>query len=326
MKTLLAFSRQRRLWVCGWTAACTMVASHLGAQSVAPRITSEITNSEQATLKGSLHPMAQARFDAGRVPADTKLNGASIYFSRTAEQEADLQQLIAAQQDPASQLYHQWLTPDEFAVRFGVADSDIAKVTSWLEQQGFSVDAVSRSKNRVTFSGTVGQVEAVFGTEMHYFSVDGKTRFAPSTDISVPAALASLVQTVGNLSTFRPKPHVRLGRSATAPRPLFTSSQSGSHFLSPGDIAVIYDINSAYKAGYTGAGQAIAIVGQSEIYASDIENFQSAAGLPTKAPTMILVPNSGTPEVSSGDEAESDLDVEWSGAIATGASIYLGRL
>ena len=67
MKILLAFSRQRRLWVCGWIAACTMVASHLGAQSVAPRITSEITNSEQATLKGSLHPMAQARFDGGRV-------------------------------------------------------------------------------------------------------------------------------------------------------------------------------------------------------------------------------------------------------------------
>jgi len=101
MKTLLALSRQRKLWVCGWIAACTMVASHLGAQSVAPRITSDITNYEQTTLRGSQHPMAQSRFDDGRVPAATRLNGASIYFSRTAEQEADLQELIAAQQDSA---------------------------------------------------------------------------------------------------------------------------------------------------------------------------------------------------------------------------------
>jgi hypothetical protein len=322
MKILVTACGKRPTLAWGLVSIVLLSVAAL-AQTSTGRITGEIDNSVRVLIPGTHSPRARQEDDAGRVPQRTGLQGITLMFSRTAVQEADLQVLIAAQQNPASPLYHQWLTPDEFAVRFGVADSDIAKVTSWLEQQGFSVDAVSRSKNRVTFSGTVGQVEAVFGTEMHYFSVDGKTRFAPSTDISVPAALASLVQTVGNLSTFRPKPHVRLGRSATAPRPLFTSSQSGSHFLSPGDIAVIYDINSAYKAGYTGAGQAIAIVGQSEIYASDIENFQSAAGLPTKAPTMILVPNSGTPEVSSGDEAESDLDVEWSGAIATGASIYL---
>ncbi len=40
-----------------------------------------------------------------------------------------------------------------------------------------------------------------------------------------------------------------------------------------------------------------------------------------KAPAEFLVPGSGTAAVSDGDEAESDLDIEWSGAIATGATI-----
>src|ERR1035437_4631913 len=98
--------------LCGLLAACTLVAPFLGAQSVAPRISSEIAKSEQVTLTGSLHPMAQTQFDAGRMSSSTKLTGISIVFSRTEEQEADLQALIAAQQDPSSSLYHQWLTPD----------------------------------------------------------------------------------------------------------------------------------------------------------------------------------------------------------------------
>ena len=36
---------------------------------------------------------------------------------------------------------------------------------------------------------------------------------------------------------------------------------------------------------------------------------------------MVMVPGSGSPTVFQGDEGESDLDVEWSGAIAHGATI-----
>ena len=121
---------------------------------------------------------------------------------------------------------------------------------------------------------------------------------------------------VSNRRVFRPRPQVRF-------RSNFTSSQSGDHFLTPKDVDTIYDINKAYNDGYTGAGQSIAVVGQSEVYLSDVENFQNAAGLTVKDPTLVLVPNSGSPAVSSGDEAESDIDMEYSGGIGTGATIYL---
>ncbi len=243
------------------------------------------------------------------------LSGISLVFRRSSGQEAQLQALIAAQQNPASAMFHNWLTPEQFAVAFGVAQSDIAKVSAWLSQQGFSVDGISHSKNRIYFSGTVGQVNQVFDTELHYYNVNGIKQYAPSKNITVPAALASVTETIANLSSFRPKPHVRFRKN-------FTSSQSGDHFLTPKDIETIYDITKAYNAGYTGSGQSIAIVGQSEVYVSDVENFQNAAGLTVKDPTLVLVPNSGTAAVSSGDEAESDLDLEYSGGIGTGATIY----
>jgi len=55
-------------------------------------------------LKGSQHPLAQAQFDAGRMPANSQLKGMSIVFNRSAKQQAELEALIAAQQDPASPL------------------------------------------------------------------------------------------------------------------------------------------------------------------------------------------------------------------------------
>jgi subtilase family serine protease len=297
-------------------------AGNLFAQAPAPRITEEIDNAQRAIVPGTHPPMARAEFDAGRLPSATPLSGMSIVFKRSAAQEAELQALIVAQQDPKSSQYHAWLTPEQFAARFGVGEADLAKVEFWLEQQGLTVEGRSRAKNRVRFSGAAAQVESAFGTEMHYYTLNGTRYFAPSTDLSVPAAVSSLVESVSNLSTFRPKPHVKYRSPQIALRPDFTSSQSGDHFLSPKDIATIYDITPAYNAGFNGSGQALAVVGQSSIVVSDIENFQHAAGLAKKDPTQILVPSSGTAVVSSGDESESDLDLEYSGAIAPGATIY----
>ena len=306
-----------------WFTVFTSLAISLPAQERAERVTAEIDDTERTAIQGSQPPMARPENDAGRMAVGTKLEGISIVLSRTGTQEAALQALIAAQQDPTSPSYHKWLTPEEFAARFAVADTDIAKIQSWLEKHGFTVDSISRSKNRIIFSGTVEQVESAFGTELHYYKVNGEAHFAPSRDISMPAAVSSVVQTVTNLSTFRPKPHVRFMSPQPAVSPNFTSGQSGNHFLTPKDVATIYDISPAYHAGHTGTGQAIAVVGQSSILLSDIEHFQTAAGFtPVKDPTLVLVPGSGTAMVRTGDEGESDLDLEYSSTIANGATIY----
>lgn len=256
------------------------------------------------------------------MPSNTRINGISLYFNRSAAQEIDLQTLIAAQQDPASPLYHHWLTPDQFAARFGMAQSDIDAVQTWLQQQGFSIDSIARSRNMIRFSGTVGQVESAFSTQMHYYQAGGAKHYAPSTALSIPSAIAPAVSGIRNLSDFRPQP--RLIR----PRTAFTSGQSHNVFFAPGDIVTTYDVSPLHSAGVNGLGQTIAIVGQSAIVASDIENFQSAAGLPQKDPSMILVPGTGDSTVfADGNEGESDLDVEWAGSMAPNANVafvYVG--
>jgi len=301
-----------------------LLGSPASAQQPAPRITAEINSREGVPLRGSHSPLARAQEESGRVSPETRLEGISIVFSRTDAQEKDLQELIAAQQDPASLLYHQWLTPDQFGARFGLADADIGAVQSWLAQQGFTVNEVARSRNQIRFSGTVQQAEQAFGTELHYYHVDGGRHFAPNSDLTLPASLAPVVLAVTNLSTFRPRSHVVRKDPQPPTQYHFTSGQTGNHFLTPKDVATIYNINPAYNAGVTGSGQSIAVVGQSEIVMTDIEHFQTASQVFTtpKDPIRKLVPSSGTPTIVAGDESESDLDLEYASTIAPGATIY----
>lgn len=300
----------------------TLSAAYLRGATPAGRIKGEIEGSPRVQLPGSRSPLTKSLADSGRLAANTKLNGMSLVYKRSDSQESELKQLLSAQQDPTSTQYHGWITPDQFASRFGMPDADISKIETWLQQQGFAVQGVSRGKTRIVFSGNSSQVENAFGAEIHLYTKGNRTEFAPASDISLPSALTSVVQSVSNLSSFRPQSHVRLKAPGPQTSAHFTSSQSGSHFLTPGDVAVIYDLNAAYNSGYTGSGQSIAVVGQSAVTLTDIENFQSAAGLTKKDPTLVLVPSSGTSTTVSQDQAESDLDLEYSGGIAKGATIY----
>src|SRR5476649_894036 len=303
------------------TLVLILCAASKQTLAAAPRISGAIDDNQRVTLSASRTPMAIADSDTGRVPSGTVVQSVTLVFGRTSEQEADLASLVAAQHDAASPLYHRWLTPEEFADRFGAADADLAATKTWLESHGLAVQQVSRARNRLRFSGTAGQIGAAFATELHYYRTSNGTAFAPSADVSIPSALGGIVRSVGNLDSFRPKPHLRL-------RPDFTSNQSGSHFLTPADVATVYDLTPAYAAGLDGTGQSIAVVGQSSIVVADIENFQRAAGVPVHDPAVILVPGTGTSTQSSRDMAESDLDLEYTSSIAPGASIqfiYVGN-
>jgi subtilase family serine protease len=301
--------------------ASAQIGSQTAAVRLADRVTSAVDNHTRAALTGSMPPRAQHAADLGAIAPDSRLQGITLAFSRTAAQQADLSALILAQQTPGSPQFHQWLTPAQFGARFGVSDSDLAATESWLQSQGFTIDSVSPSRESITFSGNASSIESAFGTPLHYFrsNSDAITHFAPAGDLTVPAALSPVVLAVANLSNYHARAHSVL-------KPAFTSSQSGSHFVTPKDIATIYDINSSYNAGYTGLGQTIAVIGQTAVLTSDITNFQNAAGVTANPINTILVPNSGSSTINpngstSGDEAESDLDLEYSSTIAYKATI-----
>ena len=295
--------------------------SAFGQPVVRDRITQQVDPASTIALPGTVSPLARPSFDAGSAEPSARNTGMTMYFKPSAEQQAALDALLKQQQTPGSPLYHQWITPGQYASQFGLSANDLAKIETWLEQQGFSIDHISNSRNAISFSGTVAQVESAFQTQIHHYTIHGVAHTANAAPLSIPSAFAGVVLSVRNVSDFRPHPLHRLRRA----NPQYTMSISGTqyHFLGPGDFATIYDLNPLYNSGYTGSGQTIIIVGQSAIATTDITNFQKAAGLSQKAPTLTLVPSTGTSTLNdkNGDEDESDLDIEWSGAVAQGATI-----
>src|SRR5277367_5830931 len=99
MQTLLKTIQRKWPLVAGSLAATVLVTVALFAQTPQSRIAAEIDNSQRSTIPGTHPPKARPEFDAGRMPSATKLEGITVVFSRSPAQEADLQALIAAQQD-----------------------------------------------------------------------------------------------------------------------------------------------------------------------------------------------------------------------------------
>lgn len=276
------------------------------------RILRPVDAAQFAPIRGTAHPMARAQFDRGRTET-TRAVSASLTFRLSPAQQADMDLLLRQQQDRTSPNYHKWLTPEKYAARFGMTSGDLTKVTSWLQSQGLTVDSISRNRNEINFSGSVGQVEYALKTELHNYVINGEQHFANATDVAFPAAFSSQVLGVRGLDDFRPKPRIR-------PHPRFTSNVSGNHFLIPGDFAKIYDL----PANLDGTGVTIAVVGQTIVNHTDLAAFRTAAGLPAATSSNFIttnVPGTGTIPTCTGDETEADLDLEWSEGVAKNATI-----
>src|SRR5208283_1591964 len=97
--------------------------------------------------------------------------------------------------------------------------------------------------------------------------------------------------------------------------------------LVPYDFATIYDVLTLWNAAspINGTGQTIAIVGRTDINPDDAKSFWTLFGLGQNSvpmPTLNVIHNGPAPGITDpNDEAEADIDTQWSGAVAPGATI-----
>ena len=290
------------------------IVSQSSAQP-ADRIRAAIDDTRTVPLPGNRHPLARMEYDLGPAAPETRLERMILVLQSDAAQQQELAELLDAQHDPRSPVYHQWLTPESFAERFGASPNDIGRIVSWLGAQGFSIDELPAGGRTIVFSGSAGQVQEAFHTAIHRYRVHGEMHLANANDPQIPEALAGVVAGVATLHDFRREPmHTRL---QAAPQ---YSAGGSYYYLAPGDFAAIYDVASLYANGINGAGQTIAIVARCNIPMSDVQTFRQTFGLPANNPTIVV--NGSDPGIISADElAEADLDVQWSGAVAPQATI-----
>ncbi|MGA3047423.1 MAG: protease pro-enzyme activation domain-containing protein [Terracidiphilus sp.] len=308
--------------------------------ATARRIVDPIDEGNLVTLKGNTIPAANAKNDLGPGSADLPMAGLTLVLSRNAEQQAAFDAFVASQYDQSSPNFHQWLTPQQIGERFGPAQADISTISSWLAGHGFAVKSVGADRMTIQFSGTAGQVESAFHTEIHNLSVNGKTHIANMTDPQIPAALSPVIVGIKGLHNFFPHPLHRIGskvqfdpdahgwvkvqassgtgftpgalrarasaasaNSASSPKPDFYIGNDNlgvEEDVAPFDFAKIYNLPSGWPTSANGSGQMITIIGTSDIDLSDVSNFKTAFGLPAGTAPVIAHGPDGDPGICSG--------------------------
>src|SRR4051812_32536969 len=124
--------------------------AQLQAQTSA-RITEKVDVAASVRIAHTKHPLLKSAKDQGPVDSGLRMNRMMLLLKPSPQQEQELDRLIATQQDKHSPSYHQWLTPEAYAARFGPSQSDLDQITGWLRQQGFTVSSVAKGKQWVEF-------------------------------------------------------------------------------------------------------------------------------------------------------------------------------
>src|SRR5580765_3351993 len=117
------------------TATFTSTDAQEVPKEAAERVVQRSDAASRVVLRGNTHPLARSANDRGPAPANMRADRLLLLLQRSAQQEAELRTYLRAVQDPSSPDFHEWMSPEEFGRRFGVADADVAAVEQWIVEQ-----------------------------------------------------------------------------------------------------------------------------------------------------------------------------------------------
>ena len=335
------------------TSILGIVASIALLGSVIPALAAP---SSRATLVGNVPPWAKsANFKTAANASDSI--GFRIYLGWT--NPAAVEALAKAVSDPRSASYGQYLTPQQFRQQFAPSQSQVNGVQSWLRSQGFRVDYTPLNNHYVAAEGTVAQAAAAFATTFGTYSVAGQTLRSPSSDISLPTAIAGFVSGVVGLDESAALVHTNIALDAP-PSPAFVNAPPCSIYWNEKNTTSLTGLPAPLQApaGYTlplpmapcgyvpsqirgvygvsaslqGNGQTVAII---DAYASptiqqDLDQWSANRGLASTNITQVVAPGTmNRPENKRQDPqgwyGEETLDVQAVHGMAPNAHIvYVG--
>ncbi|MGZ3647000.1 MAG: S53 family peptidase [Ktedonobacteraceae bacterium] len=196
-----------------------------------------------------------------------------------------LSALLQSLYNPSSPNYHQYLTQDEFAQRFGPTDVQRQAVIDYLTRQGFSVTQVY--PDLVDFSGSMSKAERVFGISINdYLAPDGRVFYSNSTAPTLPAYLASFISSVSGLDNANRFSHPPiLGQKAPVLKPYAATNcpaagQSGGSQVAyiPGQFAKAYNYDGLHNSDLQGQGQTVGVFELDGYSLSDVQTYSQCFG------------------------------------------------
>jgi subtilase family serine protease len=235
---------------------------------------------------------------------------------------------VASVSTPGWPDYRRFLSPPEFASRFGAPAATLATVRSELVALGLHPGATRDDGLSIPVQATVGQASAAFRTSIHKVLLPGGR--PAYTDVTTPSYPAG-VQAVIGLDTV-----TRLARQTEAsPTTSGVTSAPASSAVLPAQacptattpdtrdaaqLSAAYDVGPLYGSGIGGAGQTVALYELAGFSASDVASYQSCYAVSDPVST---VPVDGGAGIGAGtSEVTADIEVVSSSAPEASIVVY----
>jgi subtilase family serine protease len=257
-----------------------------------------------------------------KVPADTKSAaqlsrsalvgttdaGRTIKFSitlplRDAAGAASFAQHVATPRDP---LYRHFLTPAQYASRFGASVTDYRAVAAWAKANGLTPGEEYSAHTVLPLTGTVAAAKAALGTQFSdYKDSTGRVFFAATGAVQVPQEIASRISSVIGLSNMNHFESLAQ-RLPAGVRPTAGGSGPGGAY-SASDLRATYNVPVQPAAA---KAETVAVFEQGGFDPNDITTYEMRNKLPATPAVLRSVDGYGGAINSPDIEAEAVLDID----------------
>jgi subtilase family serine protease len=258
-----------------------------------------------------------------------KVITSSFDVALTQRHQDELAPFISSLTNSASANFHHFLTPAQYARRFGASASTVKAVRGFLTSYGLHVGSLSKGRNIIHVSGTTSAIAHAFDAPVETVrQSDGSLVAHFGATASLPHSLANDVVAVAGLSSVAPESaKAVVSHAVGAPSTCPSAGASSNTVNSLGGYNAqqqgqLYGLSAEWALGNTGVGQTIGVYELANYNTNDVLKFLTCYGVtPNIFPITVNPGPSPANDNSPSASDEATLDVEEASVLAPGAKI-----
>ena len=251
-------------------------------------------------------------------PVDTSKT-IGVVLALPSSDPAGLKAFVDHVSKPGDSLYRKYITPQEFAARFGGNASDYEFLKDWAASKGLTISEDSLSRTTLSVRGSVEVLNRIFKTQLNnYKTSDGVSFYSAGIKPTVPAEIGSKVVAVIGLTSGRPMASLAkvgkvLGEHPAANSALKPMGRTDALGTGPGGAYGPQDLHTAYSIPDFGGlvkGQTLAVFEQGFYNTSDVSFYETFFKTGSSVKQIPVSVNHSPVILESAIEGEACLDVD----------------
>jgi subtilase family serine protease len=251
-----------------------------------------LANVAQATTAATVNVSPMVAKSA-LVSAADSAKQINVILSLPLGDSAGAAQFVQRVSNPKDEFYRKYITPQEFARRFGANASDYAALKEWASANGLTIVHESLARTLLTVSGTVRQFQTLFKTELNnYRSPDGEEFYSAGISPTVPDTLAAkAVRVIGLTNSVQYAPLAKVYKKFGEDEPASVIGTDTYGGTGPGGAYAASDLRTAYRIPEFGgvAPQTVGVFEQGGFFKYDVETYLKRMKLPHPAISFVGV-------------------------------------